>query len=81
MGIEEGEEIQTKGTDNQFNRIIAENFSNFKKESHPSARSLQNTKPSGLKKKHPQIHHDQNTQHTEQRKNSESCKSEKANYI
>jgi hypothetical protein len=27
MGIEEGEEIQTKGTDNLFNKIIAENFS------------------------------------------------------
>jgi hypothetical protein len=32
MGIEEGEEIQTKGTDNLFNRIIAENFPNLKKE-------------------------------------------------
>jgi hypothetical protein len=32
MGIEEGEEIQTKGTDNIFNRII-ENFPNLEKES------------------------------------------------
>jgi hypothetical protein len=32
MGVEEGEEIQTKGTDNLFNRLIAENFSNLKKE-------------------------------------------------
>jgi hypothetical protein len=32
MGIEEGEEIQTKATDNLFNRIIAENFPNLKKE-------------------------------------------------
>jgi hypothetical protein len=32
MGIEEGEEIQTKGTDNLFNRIIAENFPNLEKE-------------------------------------------------
>jgi hypothetical protein len=32
MGIEEGEEIQTKGTDNLFNRILAENFPNIKKE-------------------------------------------------
>jgi uncharacterized coiled-coil protein SlyX len=31
MGIEEGEEIQTKGIDNLFNRIIAENFPNLKK--------------------------------------------------
>jgi hypothetical protein len=28
----EGEEIQIKGTDNVFNRIIAENFPNRKKE-------------------------------------------------
>jgi hypothetical protein len=32
MGIEEGEETQTKGTDNQFNRIIAENFCNLEKQ-------------------------------------------------
>jgi hypothetical protein len=32
MGVEEGEEIQTKGTDNLFNRIIAEHFSNLEKE-------------------------------------------------
>jgi hypothetical protein len=31
MGAEE-EEIQTKGTDDLFNRIIAENFPNLKKE-------------------------------------------------
>jgi hypothetical protein len=31
MGVE-GEEIQTKGIDNLFNRIVAENFPNFEKE-------------------------------------------------
>jgi hypothetical protein len=31
MGIE-GEEIQTKGIDKLFNRIIAENFPNLQKE-------------------------------------------------
>jgi hypothetical protein len=31
MGVE-GEEIQTKGIDNIFNRIIAEKFPNLKKE-------------------------------------------------
>jgi hypothetical protein len=30
--VEEGEVKQTKGTDNLFNRIIAENFPNLKKE-------------------------------------------------
>jgi hypothetical protein len=32
MGVEEGEEINSKGTDNLFNRIIAEKFPNLKKE-------------------------------------------------
>jgi hypothetical protein len=33
MGLEE-EEIQTKGINNLFNRIIAENFPNLKRESY-----------------------------------------------
>jgi hypothetical protein len=32
MGIEEGEDIQTKGIDNLFNRVIAENSPNLEKE-------------------------------------------------
>jgi hypothetical protein len=32
MDVEEGEEIQTKGTDNQFNRLVVENFPNLEKE-------------------------------------------------
>jgi hypothetical protein len=36
-----------------FNTIIAENFLNIKKESHPGARSLQTTKPARPKKKTP----------------------------
>jgi hypothetical protein len=32
VGIEEGEEIQTIGIDYLFNKIIAENFPNLKKE-------------------------------------------------
>jgi Mg2+ and Co2+ transporter CorA len=31
MGIEEGEEVQTKGIFNIFNKIITENFSNLEK--------------------------------------------------
>jgi hypothetical protein len=49
MDVEEGEEIQTKGNDNLFNRIITENFPNLKKESHTGTYrkgSLQNTKTS-----------------------------------
>jgi hypothetical protein len=32
MGVEEGEEIQTKGIDNLFNKIIAEKFPKLEKE-------------------------------------------------
>jgi hypothetical protein len=53
MGVEEGEEIQSKGIDNLFNRIITEKFPNLEKESHPGAGSLQNTKPTGPKKETP----------------------------
>jgi hypothetical protein len=80
MGVE-GKEIQTKGIDNLFNRILADNSLNLKKDNHQSAGSLQNTKPLGPKKKHPKTYHNQNTQHTEQRKNSESCKREQASHI
>jgi hypothetical protein len=31
MGIEEGEEVQTKGMNNIFNKIITENFPNLEK--------------------------------------------------
>jgi hypothetical protein len=31
LGIEEGEEVQTKGTHNIFNKIITENFPNLEK--------------------------------------------------
>jgi hypothetical protein len=32
MGIEEGEEVQAKGTCNIFNKMITENFPNLKKD-------------------------------------------------
>jgi hypothetical protein len=32
MTIEEGEDMQAKGIENTFNKLIAENFSNLKKE-------------------------------------------------
>jgi hypothetical protein len=84
MGVDEGEEIQTKGTDHLFNKIIAENFPKLEKQ---MTLCVENTQTHGdrcrkltehqtirTKKKHPQTHHNQNNQHTEQRKNSESCK-------
>jgi hypothetical protein len=63
MGVEGEEKIQTKGTDNLFNRIIAENFPNLKKESHPGTGSLQNTELSESKEKHPQTHYNQHSAH------------------
>jgi hypothetical protein len=39
-GVEEGKEIQTKGTDNLFNTIIAENFLTSQKWESPRCRKL-----------------------------------------
>jgi hypothetical protein len=64
LGLE-GEDIKSKGIENLFNRIIAENFPNFKEESHLCAGSLQDNKPSGPKQKCPQTCHNQNTHQTE----------------
>jgi hypothetical protein len=45
MGIEEEEEVQAKGVGNIFNKIVAENFPNLKKEiAHPGTGSLWDTK-------------------------------------
>jgi hypothetical protein len=46
MGIEEGEEVQTKGIHNIFNKIIKENFPNLEKTmpAHPGTGSLKDTK-------------------------------------
>jgi hypothetical protein len=42
----EKEEIQAKGIDNQYNRIIVENSLTFRnREGHQSAGSFQNNKP------------------------------------
>jgi hypothetical protein len=82
MAVEEGEEIQTKGIENLFNKIIAENSPNLKKERVIQVQEVYVTpKPSGSKKKHPQKQHNQNTQHIEQRKDFESCKREKTCHI
>jgi hypothetical protein len=69
MGVEEGEEIQTKGVNNLFNRIIAENFPNLKKERVVQVQKAYRT-PSCQDQtwNTPQTHHKQNTQYTEQKK-------------
>jgi hypothetical protein len=54
MGVEEGEEKQTKGMDKLFNRIIVENFQNHEiKKSHPGSQSLQTMKLSKTKRNTP----------------------------
>jgi hypothetical protein len=80
MSVEEGKEIQTKGIDNLFNRIIAENFPDLKRES-PRCRKPTEHKSDRTKKEISQTHHTQNIQHTEKRKNSESSKRGKISYI
>jgi hypothetical protein len=45
------EEIQTKGIDNMFNKIIAENFPNL--ESHSTVGGFQNTVQASSEKKYP----------------------------
>jgi hypothetical protein len=81
MGIEEGGEIQTKGIDNLFNTIIAENFPNLEKERVTQVQEVYRTPNGQDQKETPQIHHHKNTQYTEQRKNSEICKREKIGHI
>jgi hypothetical protein len=72
MGVEEGEETQTKGIGNRFNRITTENFPNLEKEKVILMQGAYRTQNHRSKKEH---------QYTEQRKNSESCKREKIGQI
>ena len=44
IGIDEREEIQVKGTENIFNKIIEVYFSNLKKGTYKNTRSIQNIK-------------------------------------
>jgi hypothetical protein len=52
MGTE-GQEIQTKGTDNLFNKIIAENFPNFEKVGPSRNRKLTEHQTISTKKETP----------------------------
>jgi hypothetical protein len=75
MGVEEREEMETKGTDNLFNRIIAEKFLDLEKEKVTQVKEAYSFHQTfRTKKETPPTHHNKNTQHTEQRKNSENCK-------
>jgi hypothetical protein len=84
MGVE-GEKIQTKGIDSQFNKIISENILNLDREAsrcrtisqHQTVRAKKETLPDRSLQKTKQ----NKTQHIEQRKNTESCKREKTSHI
>jgi hypothetical protein len=57
MGIEEGEEIQTKGINNLFNNIIEENFPNLKKgKGIHIHESIRTSNRQDQKRNNPQIH-------------------------
>jgi hypothetical protein len=71
--VEEREEIQTKVIDNLFSRIVAENCPNIEKERVTQVQEAYRTPNCQDQKR--------NTQHREQRKNSESCKREKPSHI
>ncbi|ERE84498.1 LINE-1 type transposase domain-containing protein 1 [Cricetulus griseus] len=67
IGIEEGEEIQLRGTENTFNKIMEENFPNLKKDMPMKIQEAYRT-PSRLNQKKVSLsHNNQNTKHTQQR--------------
>jgi hypothetical protein len=81
MGIE-GEEIQTKYIYSLFNKIITENFYNLKKERVIQVVEVSRHQTVRPKEATPlQIYHNQNTQCSEQRMNTDSCKSEKKRHL
>jgi hypothetical protein len=79
MGVK-GEEIQTKSIDNLFNRIIAESFPNLERKRVTQVQETCRTPNHQCQKRNTQTYHNQNTQYTEQRRNSESCKREKTSH-
>ena len=66
IGIEEGEELQIKGPENIFNKIIEENFPNLKNDIPVKVQEAYRT-PNRLdqKKKVPSPYNNQNTKHTD----------------
>jgi hypothetical protein len=81
MGVEGEEEIQTKVMGNLFNKIIAETSLNLRKRRTSRCRKLTEHQTIMPKEKHPKTYHNQNPQHTEQRKNTENCKREGKSHI
>ena len=65
IGIEKGEEVQLKSTENIFNKIIKENFSNLKKDRPMKIQAAYRTPNRLDQKKVPLPHNNQNTKHTD----------------
>ena len=67
IGIEEGKELQIKGPENIFNKIIEENFPNLKNDIPMKVQEAYRT-PNRLdqkKKNIPSLYNNQNTKHTD----------------
>ena len=64
IGIEEGEELQIKGPENIFKKIIEENFPNLKNNIPMKVQEAYRT-PNRLDKKKPLPNNNQNTKHTD----------------
>ena len=69
----ENKDSQLKGPENVFNKVIEENFPNLKKEMAIKVQEANRT-PNKWDQKILSSHNNQNTKHTEQRKNIKSCK-------
>ena len=65
IGVEEGEELQLKGPENIFNKIIEENFPNLKNDIPMKVQEAYRTPNRLDQKKIPSPYNNQNTKHTE----------------
>ena len=65
IGVEETEDLQLKGPENIFNKIIEENFPNLKKDIPMKVQEAYRTPNKLNKKKVPSPYNNQNTKHTE----------------
>jgi hypothetical protein len=78
-GTEEGEEVQTKGIHNIFNKIITENFPNLEKTAHSGTASRT---PNRLDQNRTTLPHDiSSSKQQAHRLEKEYCKREKTNNI
>ena len=65
IGVEEGEELQIKGPENVFNKIIEENFPNLKNDIPMKVQETYRTPNRLDQKKIPSLYNNQNTKHSD----------------